>query len=137
MFQAFISQSQYCSCTTDPGSELKDMTNTALLHSIVFSSNSARLENFADEVYMVLQSKTKDAVLVLIEKERTGEQVDRTMLKNVLGIFIELGMGSMENYQNDFESFLLVETANFYQVKAAKWIAVSFVLLCNADSSFG
>lgn len=74
---------------------------------------------------MALQSRTKDAILKLIEKERNGEQVDRTMLKNVLSIFIEVGMGSMENYQNDFESFLLKDTAEYYKQKASGWIAVS------------
>ena len=74
---------------------------------------------------MALQGKAKDAILALMEKERDGQQVDRAMLKNVLGIFIEVGMGSMENYQNDFESFLLTETARFYKRRAAIWIQVS------------
>ena len=74
---------------------------------------------------MALQSKAKDAILALIEKERDGQQIDRAMLKNVLGIFIEVGMGSMENYQNDFETFLLTATAAFYQRKAAIWIQAS------------
>ena len=71
---------------------------------------------------MSLQSKAKDAILTLIEKERDGQQIDRAMLKNVLGIFIEVGMTSMENYQNDFETFLLSATAAFYKRKAAIWI---------------
>ena len=74
---------------------------------------------------MALQSKAKDAILVLIEKERDGQQIDRALLKNVLGIFIEVGMGNMENYQNDFESFLLTASAGFYRRKAAIWIQAS------------
>lgn len=78
----------------------------------------------ADEVYVALQEKAKDAILVLIEKERDGDQINRTLLKNVLGIFIEVGMGGMETYQNDFEAHLLEETAVFYKRKAAAWIQV-------------
>ncbi len=51
--------------------------------------------------------KAKDAVLKLVEAEREGEQIDRTLLKNVLGIFIEVGMGAMDAYEKDFEEFLI------------------------------
>ena len=73
---------------------------------------------------MVLQERARDAILALIDKERDGEQIDRALLKNVLGIFIEVGMGTMDNYQSDFEAFLLEETSAFYQRKAAAWIQV-------------
>ena len=46
--------------------------------------------HISDEVYAELKTKTRDAILALVEKERTGEQVDRALLKNVLGIFIEV-----------------------------------------------
>lgn len=32
------------------------------------------------------------------------------MLKNVLDIFVEIGLGQMECYENDFEDFLLKDT---------------------------
>jgi len=80
------------------------------------------LKCFRDEVYQSLQERTRDAVLALIDKERDGETIDRALLKNVLAIFIEVGMGSMDNYQKDFEAFLLSVTAAFYQRKAAAWI---------------
>lgn len=76
----------------------------------------------ADDIYTALQAKARDATLALIEKERDGEQIDRAMLKNILGIFIEMGMGSMEIYQTDFETDLLAKTAAFYKRKAAAWI---------------
>ncbi len=36
-------------------------------------------------------------------------------------------MGSMELYQNDFETYLLAETAAFYRRKAAAWILASLL----------
>ena len=41
----------------------------------------------------------KDAVLNLVEHERDGEQIDRALVKNILGIFVEMGMGGMEACQ--------------------------------------
>ena len=79
----------------------------------------------ADDVYTQVKQKAKDAMLVAIEQEREGEQIDRSLLKNVLGIFIEVGMGTMDNYNVDFEQHLLSTTAEYYKKKAASWIAVS------------
>lgn len=76
----------------------------------------------ADDVYVESKRKTKDAILQLIELEREGEQIDRTLLKNVLSIFIEVGMGTMTCYQSDFEQTLLKSTADYYKRKAAFWI---------------
>ena len=39
--------------------------------------------------------------------------MDRALIKNVLDIFIEVGMGAMEAYQQDFEASLLVVRPRF------------------------
>lgn len=57
-----------------------------------------------------------------VDKEREGEQIDRTLLKNVLDIYVEIGMGQMERYEEDFESFLLQDTSSYYSRKASSWI---------------
>jgi cullin 1 len=44
------------------------------------------------------------------------------VLKNVLDIFVEIGLGQMECYENDFEDFLLKDTTEYYSVKAQSWI---------------
>lgn len=77
---------------------------------------------FRDLVYEDIKKKTKDGVLRLIEKEREGELIGRTLIKNILGIFIEVGMGGMECYERDFEEGLLEETGGFYKRKAAEWV---------------
>lgn len=71
-----------------------------------------------------MKDKARAAILQLIEKEREGDQIDRALLKNVLDIFIEVGMNTMEAYEADFEAALLIETAEFYKRKAAAWIQV-------------
>ena len=47
-------------------------------------------DHFPDHVYEEIKQKAKEAVLQLIEKEREGELVDKTLLKNILSIFIEV-----------------------------------------------
>jgi hypothetical protein len=136
----------------------------------------------ADQVYTEIKRRAKDALLMLIEKEREGEQVitwitlvgshsralsylqpmhhhadqcrgltrrtvlpacggeacmcrscempsefdtrlcalpqvDRALVKNVLDIYIRVGMDSMDAYEADFEADLLSTTATFYKRK--------------------
>jgi cullin 1 len=80
------------------------------------------LSCFRDLVYQEIKGKVKSAVISLIDHEREGEQIDRALLKNVLDIFVEIGLGSMECYENDFEDFLLKDTADYYSIKAQTWI---------------
>lgn len=61
-------------------------------------------------------------LLYQVDKEREGEQIDRALLKNVLDIYVEIGMGQMERYEEDFESFMLQDTASYYSRKASSWI---------------
>ena len=78
---------------------------------------------FRDCVYTQLKGPVKDAALQLVERERGGEQVDRPLLKNVSGLFVEMGLGGMEAYEADFEQPLLRATAEFYAQRSAEWIA--------------
>lgn len=80
------------------------------------------LSCFKELVYEEVKSSVKDAVLALINKEREGEQINRALLKKVLGIFVEIGIGRMESYEEDFEAGMLNDTAAFYSRKAAAWI---------------
>ncbi|XP_069155097.1 cullin-1-like [Solanum lycopersicum] len=61
--------------------------------------NDVGLTCFDNLVYKELSSKAINAVIMLIAKERDGEQIDRALLKNVLDIFAEIGR---EDYVNDF-----------------------------------
>ncbi|CAH8365722.1 unnamed protein product [Eruca vesicaria subsp. sativa] len=74
---------------------------------------------FRDLVYNKLQSKVREAVLALVDKEREGEDIDRKVTKRVLEFYIEIGM---ERYEQDFESFMLKDTASYYSRKASSWI---------------
>ncbi|KAL3505756.1 hypothetical protein ACH5RR_031138 [Cinchona calisaya] len=84
--------------------------------------NEVGLTCFRDLVYQELRHIIRNAVLSLIDQEREGEQIDRALLKNVVDIFIEIGMGQMDYYENDFEVAMLNNTVAYYSRKAADWI---------------
>jgi len=74
-------------------------------------------------VYEEIKPSMKTAVLALIDKEREGEKSDRGLIKSITSIFVEMGLGTMDAYQNDFENDLLTHTSSFYTRKATQWIA--------------
>ncbi|XP_021906976.1 cullin-1 [Carica papaya] len=84
--------------------------------------NEVGLTCFRDLVYQEIHCKVRDAVITLIDKEREGEQIDRALLKNVLGIFVEIGMGQMDRYEEDFEGHMLQDSGAYYSRKASNWI---------------
>lgn len=43
-------------------------------------------------------------------------------MKNVIGIFIEIGTGKIDCYERDLEDAMLKDTAAYYSGKAAAWI---------------
>lgn len=45
-----------------------------------------------DQVYADVKRNARSAVLKLIEREREGELIDKALLKNILDIFIEVGV---------------------------------------------
>lgn len=84
--------------------------------------NEVGLTCFREQVYDALKNKAKDAIIALIDREREGEQIDRALLKNVLDIFVEIGMGQMVCYEKDFEEHMLQDTGAYYSRKASNWI---------------
>jgi cullin 1 len=88
------------------------------LHSL----NDVGLMVFRDSIYDKMKKKAREAVLKQVEAEREGEQVDIGLLRDVLAIFQEVGMGRLECYESDYEKYLLIETAAYFRCKAAVWI---------------
>ena len=84
------------------------------------------LMRFRDEVYEKVKKPARDALLAAVAAERAGEGVNRPLLKNVLSIFIEVGMGSMDCYQRDFEAGLVEATKEHYARVAAAWVSRFF-----------
>ncbi|CAJ2679071.1 unnamed protein product [Trifolium pratense] len=86
------------------------------------SLNAVGLSAFRDLAYTEVRANARKAVIDLIYKEREGEQIDRSLLKNVLDIFVAIGMGEIVQYEEDFEVQMLEDTTSYYKSKATIWI---------------
>ncbi|KAF5177369.1 Cullin-1 [Thalictrum thalictroides] len=76
------------------------------------------------KVYEKIKVQVRNVILSLIDREREGEQIDRSVVKNMLSMFVELG-GETETklYETDFEAFMLQNTDAYYSRKASKHIS--------------
>ncbi|KAK7258641.1 hypothetical protein RIF29_24222 [Crotalaria pallida] len=77
---------------------------------------------FRDLVYKDVQSDSKIALLTLIDKVRKGEDINMTCYKDIIRMFVGMGMGDMSRYREDFEIPMLNATAEYYKSRAAKWL---------------
>ncbi|CAI0379173.1 unnamed protein product [Linum tenue] len=84
--------------------------------------NEVGLTCFRSLVCFFRQNFDTFCILIQIDKEREGEQIDKALLKNVLDIFVEIGMGQMDCYEQDFEAPMLEDTGVYYSHKASSWI---------------
>lgn len=76
---------------------------------------------FKKEVFDSIAPDVRRAALRIVRRERDGETVDRALLKAVLGIFVEMGMGKLDVYTQEWETPFLEATAEFYRRTSAKW----------------
>uniref|UniRef100_A0A1B6CF55 Cullin-4A n=1 Tax=Clastoptera arizonana TaxID=38151 RepID=A0A1B6CF55_9HEMI len=63
----------------------------------------------------LVQTRTVDGLLMLIDKERQGDTVDRTLLKSLLRMLSDLSI-----YQDAFESKFLVATERLYAAEGQR-----------------
>jgi len=77
---------------------------------------------FRDEVCRNarIQGRLLAMLLEMVSKERSGEMVNRGLLKTVTGMLVEL---SREVYQKDFETPFLQATAQFYAGESNEYIS--------------
>ncbi|KAB2092766.1 hypothetical protein ES319_A02G052200v1 [Gossypium barbadense] len=77
---------------------------------------------FYNLVFGEFNHEIKDAVLSLINREREGEGIDQALIRNIVGIYVDVGQGSMKYYERDFEDDMFKATASFYSTKAPIWL---------------
>ncbi|WCJ33588.1 Cullin family protein [Euphorbia peplus] len=79
---------------------------------------------FRELVYHQFNANVTDALILLIDREREGEEIDRELVKNVVEIYVDIEMGSiLQRYEEDFEARMLQHTAAYYSRKASIWIS--------------
>lgn len=82
---------------------------------MLFRENIARSPRIKDRLLKMLLS--------LIHKERTGEVVNRGLMKNITQMLIDLGVNSRAVYEEDFERHFLETTSTFYRVESQEFIS--------------
>ncbi|KAI3885925.1 hypothetical protein MKW92_005327 [Papaver armeniacum] len=71
---------------------------------------------FREIVYEKMKVRVRDAVILLINREREGNEIDRGLVKSVLEVFVEIGnengKDNLDYYVNDFKTAFLSDTAS-------------------------
>jgi cullin 1 len=81
------------------------------------------LKCYQQLVYESIKKDMAQALLDKVHKERIGENIDRSIMKDGVTLFIEMGLNTLTAYEKDFEAPLIHETSNFYKRESARWIA--------------
>ncbi|XP_047314720.1 cullin-3A-like [Impatiens glandulifera] len=66
-----------------------------------------------------IQPRLQGTLLELVQRERTGEVIERGLLRNIIKMLLDLGSTV---YQEDFEKTFLADSASFYWVESQKYI---------------
>ncbi|KAI3992506.1 hypothetical protein MKX01_022597 [Papaver californicum] len=81
---------------------------------------------FREIVYEKMKVNVRDAVIALINQERQGNEIDRTLIKDVLEVFVEIGnekgKDKLDCYVDDFETVFLTDMVDYYNPKGSKEI---------------
>ncbi|KAI9911882.1 hypothetical protein PsorP6_009299 [Peronosclerospora sorghi] len=91
-------------------------------HHSLPTLDEAGLQSFDRMVFQRVKARVKDAMLDLIEKERNGEMIDTTLVRQCVEIFEVMGMKSLDVYQSCFEADLVTSSATYYARKSKGWL---------------
>ncbi|CAK4609205.1 hypothetical protein AeMF1_020873 [Aphanomyces euteiches] len=93
-------------------------------HNSLPTLADAGLNAFKTVVFSVIKKDVVDAMLELVEKEREGEIVDTTLLRNCIEVFETMGMGTLDVYVSDFEEPFIKRSTSYYATKSQSWLEV-------------
>lgn len=72
---------------------------------------------FSERAFVKICANVTATVLRFIHKEREGETIDRSLLKHVINIYVEIGVGFRENLERE----MVEHTRAYYARKASNW----------------
>ena len=82
----------------------------------------AGLRHFKEFIYTNIKDITTTSIISLIDQERDSEIIDKTLVKNIVELYEQMGMGSLDSYTNDLEKPFLDATRAYYGRKREDWI---------------
>lgn len=91
-------------------------------HHSLPTLSQAGLKHFKTQLYDSMKPETTKAILTLIDEEREGEIIDKTLVKSIVELYEAMGMSSLDAYTADLEVPLLESTREYYVKKRDEWI---------------
>lgn len=91
-------------------------------HHSLPTLSQAGLKHFKTHVYDEMKRDTTAAILTLIDEEREGEIIDKTLVKSIVELYESMGMTTLDSYTADLEGPLLDSTREYYAKKRQEWI---------------
>lgn len=91
-------------------------------HHSLPTLSQAGLRHFKDHIYEEIKMEATNAIIELIDQERDGNMIEKTIIKTNIELYENIGMGNLDSYTNDFELPLLDQTRTFYAKKREEWI---------------
>ena len=75
---------------------------------------------FKDTMFPLVKDDVTTAILEYVAEERAGNSIDRSLLKSVVDLFVQMGLGQMDVYREGFEGQFLETSASYYSRMAAE-----------------
>lgn len=91
-------------------------------HHSLPTLSQAGLRHFKKHIYAEMKQPASSAILALINEEREGAIIDKTLVKSIVELYESMGMGTLDAYTSDLEEPLLHSTREYYAKKRQEWI---------------
>eukprot|EP00804_Cyclotella_cryptica_P009609 CCRYP_006314-RA/>CCRYP_006314-RA protein AED:0.04 eAED:0.04 QI:147/1/1/1/1/0.75/4/2551/447 len=91
-------------------------------HHSLPTLEQAGLQRFKEEIYQNVKEDATAAIIALVDEEREGGIIDKTLVKSIVELYESMGMGSLDSYTADFETPFLEATRAYYARKREDWI---------------
>jgi len=91
-------------------------------HHSLPTLTQAGLRCFRTRIYDEMKSDTTAAILGLINDEREGNIIDKSLVKINVELYEEMGMDTLDCYNADLEEPFLTNTREYYAKKREDWI---------------
>jgi len=78
---------------------------------------------FHQLVFEECKKDTRNALLSVINLERQGEHIDQDLVKGIIEMFIDLGLGNPNVYNTEFEEAFLPAASDYFVRQASGWLS--------------
>jgi cullin 1 len=68
------------------------------------------------------KKNARSAILKEINSERQGDQIDQDLVKGIIEMFIDLGIGNLNVYTTEFEECLLSASSDYWVRQSTGWL---------------